>query len=208
MEKIVQISSGRGPVECEWVVGQIAKLILQACRAQRVEASFINSVEGDENNTFKSISIWCQGKDLAFLEAWIGSIQYIGKSKFRKFHKRKNWFVNVQFIEVDAQLSDIKPSDLKWQAFRASGPGGQHVNKVSSAVRVIHLPTGITAESQNQRSQSQNKKEAMKKLKVKLQLNHKQHLQTNQQNNWMQHNLLVRGNPVKTFKGMPLLEVT
>ena len=134
------------------------------------------------------------------IQPWLGTIQWIGQSPFRKNHKRKNWFIG--FFELKKQkLIEFNEKEVRYQSMRSSGAGGQHVNKVSSAVRVIHVPTGIRAVSMDSRSQLQNKKTAFLRLKEKL-------AEINQGKNneitidkWSNHLELERGNPVKIFVG-------
>ena len=82
-------------------------------------------------------------------------------------HKRKNWFVGIDVLEpVDETGFNVK--EVRWDTMRASGPGGQHVNRTESAVRVTHLPTGVRATAMEERSQHRNRKLALARLKKKL----------------------------------------
>ena len=89
---------------------------------------------------------------------------------------------------------------VTYETMRASGPGGQHVNKTESAVRARHLPSGITVVASDQRSQRQNKALALERLKAKVLHEQRQLIATRLQTQWEQHNTLVRGNPVRTFQ--------
>lgn len=114
-------------------------------------------------------------------------------------HKRKNWFVGIAVFDVQ-QLFQWKDSDVYFETCRASGPGGQHVNKVESAVRGIHKPTCIQVLAMDSRSQLQNKKLCLERLKAKVMAAQTEALVEQQQEQWQEHNELERGNPVKTIR--------
>ena len=96
MEKIIQITAGRGPAECSWVVSQVLKLFLQEARVEGFQYRILHNEKGAQNGTIQSVTIHLKGARLdAFMATWLGTIQWIGSSTFRKYHKRKNWFIGL-----------------------------------------------------------------------------------------------------------------
>lgn len=201
MEKIIQITSGRGPAECTWVVAQVLKKVLQETAALDMKANVLQHEAGSENGTVESAIVLLEGKEVNdFVKSWTGTIQWIGKSTFRKFHKRKNWFIGIFEIEKTKEMV-FSEKDIQYQAMRSSGAGGQHVNKVSSAIRATHLPTGISVVSMDSRSQHQNKKLATERLLIKVQEASLSKIKDQFQSQWMNQMQIERGNPTRTFEG-------
>jgi peptide chain release factor len=144
---------------------------------------------------------------LEFVTPWLGSIQWICESPYRPEHVRKNWFVAIRLIPVGTvDSADVEPRDINWKAVKASGPGGQHVNKTNTAVQAIHRPTGIKATSAEERSQLANRKRALEKIRVTIASRNEGEKQKEAQRQWIAHRELVRGNPVKTFVGREFTE--
>ncbi len=199
--KIIQITSGRGPAECCWVVAQVLKLFIKTLKEEQIAYTILQKEQGTENRTIQSVTVQIEGKGLSlFLEPWIGTIQWIGISSFRPQHRRKNWFVGLCEIENN-QTFQIDEKDITYQATRSSGPGGQHVNKVSSAIRAVHKPSNIQVLVMDSRSQHQNKKIAKQRLQEKVAELQLQALQKHVKHQWENHLKVDRGNPVKVFKG-------
>lgn len=204
MEKIIQITSGRGPAECSWVVAQVLKTFLEEASEHKIKTTLLQREIGIENGTVETATILLENNNLnEFVNSWIGTIQWIGQSHFRKFHKRKNWFIGI--FEVDkATTTQISENDIQYQAMRSSGAGGQHVNKVSSAVRATHIPTGISVVSMDSRSQHQNKKLATERLLQKFKDETVKHFKAEFQAQWMNQLQIQRGNPIRVFQGSDL----
>lgn len=200
MEKIyLQITSGRGPAECCRVVSKVVELILKEARQKGIYAEVVEREEGELNRTLLSAIIFLVGEELdAFVDSWEGTVQWIAQSPYRKFHKRKNWFVGVQRLPV-FEASEWNENELRIQTLKASGPGGQHVNKTESAVRVTHIPSGISVMASENRSQLQNKKLAIERLRIKLAAYEQERMLAVNQDNWQNHNELERGNPVRVI---------
>lgn len=201
MDKIIQITAARGPAECCWVVAQVLKILIAEIKANGIEYIILQREKGIENGTIQSVSIQLTGKNVSdFLSTWCGTVKWVGTSTFRKYHKRKNWFIGVYELE-QLSLSELKEKDISFQTMRSTGPGGQNVNKVNSAVRAIHTPTGVQVVAMDSRSQHQNKKLAITRLKEKVMDANRQQLKTMELNQWENHLSLERGNPIRVFKG-------
>lgn len=201
MEKIIQISSGKGPLECQYVVAKVLKVFLEETKQENLEYEILHRVSGDENLSLKSVTIRLTGKNTSiFLKNWLGSICWIGKSTFRKLHKRSNWFIGIFEIKTLEKI-EFNEKDIQFQTTRSQGSGGQNVNKVNTAVRAIHLPTKISVFAQDTRSQLENKKLATARLKEKYKNFELQQLEQQLQETWFSQSQLERGNPVKTFTG-------
>ena len=201
--KLIQITAGKGPAECNWVVAKVLKILLKELQVCKINYTILQQEKGEENGTVQSATIQLSG-DIKlinkFLKEWIGTIQWIGQSTFRKYHKRKNWFVGIFEIKQE-QTIELQLHEIKYQAMRSSGPGGQHVNKVSSAIRAIHEPTGIQVVVMDTRSQHQNKKLAKQRLQLKVAKRNLDEFKTSIKDQWENHQELERGNPIKVFTG-------
>jgi peptide chain release factor len=201
MDKIIQITAGRGPAECTWVVAQVLKKVLEEAQTSQIQATVLQREAGSENGTVASALLVLKGKDVSeFVDSWTGTIQWIGQSSFRKMHKRKNWFIGV--FEMDTlQIKTISEKDIQYQAMRSSGAGGQHVNKVSSAIRATHQPSGLSVVSMDSRSQHQNKKLATERLLEKFKVFELEMIKKQAIQQWENQLNVERGNPKRTFEG-------
>ncbi len=125
MQKLIQITSGRGPLECQWVVAKVLKTFLEEAKENKIDCEIIHRENGDENLTLKSVTLLLKGKELTgFLKNWIGSVCWTGKSTFRKLHKRSNWFIGIFEIE-NLEKTDFNEKDIKFQTTRSQEAAGK-----------------------------------------------------------------------------------
>ncbi|MES2276515.1 MAG: peptide chain release factor H [Bacteroidota bacterium] len=197
---IIQITAGKGPAECCRVVACMQSRMMKQAKQQGIGLEVLENIPGDLNGTLLSATMMVTGDGLeAFVKEWSGTVQWIAQSPYRKYHKRKNWFVGVAAFDV-RELMQWNPKDVKLETCRSSGPGGQNVNKVETAVRGTHLPSGLQVMAMDTRSQLENKKLCLARLEAKILIWQTEQLMEQQQSQWQEHNALERGNPVKTIK--------
>ena len=191
----VQISSGQGPAECGLAVGLFYRQLQKEGRDIRL----IQSVRAKGGKGYSSILFETE-EDMRELE---GSVLWICRSPFRPKHRRKNWFIDVSVLE---QLPDTQGDmKLRFETFRSKGKGGQHVNKVETGVRAIHIPTGTAVVSTQARSQHMNKQIAMDRLCSILAEMELDNRRREKELAWMEHTRLERGNPVRVYEGMDFI---
>jgi peptide chain release factor 2 len=166
----IDIQSGAGGTEaCDWA-SMLLRQYLRYCERKGFKAEVLETSDGDVAG-IKSATIKIDGEyAYGHLRTETGVHRLVRKSPFDSANGRHTSFTSVfVYPEVDDSIEiDINPADIRTDTYRASGAGGQHINKTDSAVRLTHVPTGIVVQCQNDRSQHKNRAEAMSMLKSRL----------------------------------------
>ncbi len=197
----LQISAGQGPAECALAVVKVMERIITEAAEADVEARCIEIEAGPESGTANSALLSLVGERAAeFASSWRGTVQWIARSPFRPDHARKNWFVGVEILEP-VEETRFRAIDVRWETMRASGPGGQHVNRTESAVRVTHVPTGLQASASEERSQHRNRALALARLAARIADRDSAEQDRSRKDRWKAHHDLERGNPVRVLRG-------
>jgi peptide chain release factor 2 len=166
----VDIQSGSGGTEAQDWAAMLERMYLKYCERSGFAVELLEESEGEvagiKSATIKVTGEYAYGR----LRTETGIHRLVRKSPFDSGNRRHTSFASVfVYPEVDDSIEvEINPADLRIDTYRASGAGGQHVNKTDSAVRITHLPTNIVVQCQNDRSQHRNRAEAMAMLKSKL----------------------------------------
>lgn len=199
-------TSGRGPVECRIAVRHALATLATEADAAGAGCDVTEQGNSDGQGPASAIAVLTCDHDAVVArvlgQRWLGSILWICPSPVRPHHKRKNWFIGV--IELEAPLAKpqaLRLEDLRIEAFRAGGPGGQHQNKTESAVRAVHVPSGLAVVVRDGRSQHRNKALALERLAGLMAMGAVLARARDDAAIQAQHDSLERGRPIRTFRG-------
>lgn len=156
MKKYIQLTAGRGPVECARVVTLVARELLKDFPDAELVESEPHNTEPDCYMSMLFLAEVNPDKE----RAWSGTVLWRATSnRYRPSHPRKNWFVGVEFISL-VTLPDVSDKDIIYETMRSGGHGGQNVNKVETAVRATHRPGFLSSAVPNARNRRTRKRHA------------------------------------------------
>lgn len=202
------ISSGNGPGECRQAVAHVAARIKAEAETMGFE---VDSVERSAKHGPSSVILAISGEAERFAAAWQGVILWRCESTLRPRHKRKNWFVQVFRLAPAAQDIVIDPATVTFSAMRSGGPGGQHQNKTSSAIRACwQSPEGQTysVAVRDGRSQHANRKTALLRLASLVAQDQAEQRAEAKAETRAFHHQVKRGDAKRVFEGPSFKEVT
>ena len=198
---VLSITAGRGPVECRLAV---TKFLARSRARQWPPASRATSrrarISDGAGPLSALVAVTGAGAD-AFCRVWLGTVQWTARSAQRSRHDRKSFFVAVRLVEAAGDNFQLAPADIRFDTLRAGGPGGQHQNRTESAVRAVHVPTGLAVVARDERSQHRNKAAALARLKDLLAARDAEARDRRERREWLQRIAIERGNAVRVYEG-------
>jgi peptide chain release factor len=194
-------TAGRGPGECQIAVNGLLEALAREARELGIGVTIIKTEAGPHGFLSALVALEGAGVD-RLASSWCGTVRWACPSPIRKGWGRKNWYVGVSVASSPATSEVFREQDLRFEACKASGPGGQHVNKTNSAVRVTHVPSGLVAFAQEERSQHRNKALAVARLAMAIKERDAASARESDRKHWKYHDTLERGNEARTYEGL------
>ncbi|MCL2334675.1 MAG: peptide chain release factor 2 [Endomicrobia bacterium] len=202
---IMSIHAGAGGTEsCDWAQ-MLVRMYSRWAEDKGFDTEVVDSLDGDEAG-IKSLTMIIKGEyAYGLLQSEIGVHRLVRISPFDANKRRHTSFASVDVIpEIDDNIDIVvEDKDLRIDTYRASGAGGQHINKTDSAVRMTHIPTGIIVQSQNDRSQIKNRATAMRLLKAKLYELEREKLRASYEKHYSEKGAIEWGSQIRSYVFMP-----
>lgn len=205
----LQLTANTGPEECCLGVVKALRALMEDAGKADAEVRIVEQIDGPIPGTLRSVLLEIDGRGddaraLALACRWSGSLLWVCESPYRRLHKRKNWFLSGSAFAPPQLAPDC--GEIRYEATRASGPGGQHVNKTDSAIRATHVASGLSVKVQTERSQHANRRLAGQLLASKLASQVQADALRDKARRRMLHLQAERGNAARVFVGMGFVE--
>jgi peptide chain release factor len=198
------MSAGRGPQECAWAVAQLMRRLEANATRQGLTTLRVQTVPGERHGTYRSVRLQISGAGAEeFVGSWTGTLCWQAPSPYRAGTARKNWYVVARSCQGDAPRTPFAEADVDIAACRTGGPGGQHRNKTSTAVRATHRPSGIVVVVDTERQFSQNRRLALERLRQRIEHDERAAGRAVTKASWRIHDEIVRGNPIRIERPDP-----
>jgi peptide chain release factor len=192
------MSAGRGPRECAWALARLLRRLEADAGRRGLVTRRVQTVPGDRPDTYRSVLLHLAGAGAEpFAASWTGTLCWQAPSPYRADTGRKNWYVIARPCPVDAPATTFAEADVDIVACRTGGPGGQHRNKASTAVRATHRPSGIVVVVDTERQFGLNRRIALQLLRQRLEQDDEAAHRAATTARWRIHDELVRGNPTR-----------
>jgi peptide chain release factor len=192
------LSAGRGPRECAWALARLLHRLEADAARQGLTIRRDETVPGDRPDTYRSVLLQISGATAeTFAASWTGTLCWQEPSPYRADTGRKNWYVIAQPCQVDTPRVTFTETDVDVVGIRTGGPGGQHRNKASTAVRATHRPSGIVVVVDTERQFSLNRRIAVQLLRQRIEHGNETAERAVTTARWRIHDELVRGNPTR-----------
>ncbi|RKN38691.1 peptide chain release factor H [Micromonospora endolithica] len=192
------LSAGRGPQECAWALTRLLRRLEADASARGLSTRRVETVPGDRPGTYRSVLVHISGADVgAFAASWTGTLCWQAPSPYRAGVGRKNWYVSSRPCQVGTHHTPFAERDVEIVACRTGGPGGQHRNKASTAVRATHRPTGTVVVVDTERRFTLNRRIALDLLRRRVAEADETSDRAATTARWRTHDDLVRGNPTR-----------
>jgi peptide chain release factor len=198
----IAITSGSGPEECRIAVERLVDHLNAAAAKDNLKIHCLRGPSGG-GRLPRSVILTITGEDAqSFVQPFLGTVRFVFDSPVRKGHKRRNWFVGVSLLGQSALCDEevsLNLADVRFETLRAGGPGGQHQNTTDSAVRAVHIPTGLMTLARDERSQHRNKALAIQRIAEMLSILAEERHEAGKKDLFLSHKALERGNAVLTI---------